>query len=53
MKTPKLLDSILNGEDAIKTSVAIDKESIFNLCAAVLLMLVLAFLAYKIIVKDK
>lgn len=52
MQNPKVLDNFLNAESVIKTKVAIETESIINLTIAVLLMLVMAFLAYKLIIKQ-
>lgn len=52
MQNPKVLDNFLNAESVIKTNVSIETESIINLTIAVILMLVVAFLAYKLIIKQ-
>lgn len=51
MENPTVLENFLDGKEVIKTTVSIDNQSIINLCAGVLIMLVLAFFAYNIIVK--
>lgn len=52
MQNPKVLENFLNAESVIKTNVSIETESIINLTIAVVLMLVVAFLAYKLIIKE-
>lgn len=51
MKNPKVLDDFLAGEPALKTSVTIDQDSVNHIMVAALLVIVMAFLAYKVIVK--
>lgn len=51
MENPTVLNNFLEGKEVIKTTVTIDNQSLINLYVGCLLMLVLAFFAYKIILK--